>query len=201
MYDFVLPFMAFGAVAAFTPGPNNIMVSASGANYGFRRTLPHIMGIAVGFPLVLVAVGLGFGEVFRLYPAAHTVLKVLGASYLLFLSYKIMTAAPAPAKAEGEASQGKPLTMVQAALFQWVNPKAWTTTVSVVAAYTTLEHYSFQLSTMVGIFFIFGILSASMWTLFGKAIARILSTPRQVRMFNVAMGLLLAASLVPMLMG
>lgn len=188
MPETFIAYVVFAAVAAFTPGPNNLMVSASGANFGYRRTLQHVMGVTIGFPVMLVAIGLGIGTVFTEYPAAHTALKYVGAAYLLFLAWQIVSARPPGEKDDEEHIGGKPLNFMQAALFQWVNPKAWTVNVSAIAAYTTLENYGWQLTMMVIAAGIIAFLSASTWTLFGQGISKLLSTPFQHRVFNAFMG-------------
>lgn len=200
MTDTFLAYIVFAAVAAFTPGPNNLMVSASGANFGYRRTLRHVLGVTIGFPVMLVAIGLGVGQVFTEFPAVHIALKYIGAAYLLFLAWKIVSATPPGETDEEEHIGGKPLTFLQAALFQWVNPKAWTVNVSAIAAYTTLENYGWQLTLMVIAAGIIAFLSSSTWTLFGQGISRLLSTPFQQRAFNAFMGLLLVGSLYPILL-
>ncbi|MDX1454584.1 MAG: LysE family translocator [Gammaproteobacteria bacterium] len=202
MTENFIAYVIFASVAAFTPGPNNVMVSASGANFGYRRTIPHLLGIAFGFPVLLVSVGLGFGQLFTTYPAAHTALKVAGCAYLLFLAWKIGSTPPQNLEEQehaAEEKQGKPLTFLQAAAFQWVNPKAWTVNVSAVAAFTTLDGYAMQLFYMVLAAIVIGFSSSSTWTLFGQAIGHVLSTPRQQRVFNISMGILLVASLYPIL--
>lgn len=201
MTDTFLAYVVFAAVAAFTPGPNNLMVSASGANYGYRRTFQHVLGVTIGFPVMLVAIGLGIGSVFTEFPLVHTMLKYVGAAYLLFLAWQIVSAAPRSERDDAEEHVGgKPLTFMQAALFQWVNPKAWTVNVSAVAAYTTMENYSWQLTLMVIAAGVIAFFSASTWTLFGQGISRLLSTPFQQRAFNTFMGLLLVGSLYPILL-
>jgi len=189
----ILPLALFTIANAMTPGPNNIMLTASGAAFGFRRTLPHIAGIVIGFPAMTLAVGWGLGELFALYPQAHTILKWLGAAYLLYLAARI-AAASAP-KDAGEA--GQPLTALEAALFQWVNPKAWTMVISAIPAFTTLgPGYNTQLVTMALIFMAVSLPSASIWCAFGVGIRRLVSDPAALRLVNIVLSGLLALSVV-----
>ena len=115
-------FVLFAFVSSITPGPNNTMLLASGVNFGFRRSMPHALGISIGFMLLVICVGLGLGEVFKLFPWAYTLLRYVGAAYLLYLAWKI---ANAGGMSDNPDEHGKPMTFLGAAAFQWVNPKAW----------------------------------------------------------------------------
>jgi len=196
LLDFLIPAITFTCVMAFTPGPNNIMLTASGVNFGYVRTLPHIVGILLGMTTMIALAGFGLGGFFRAYPEAHSVLRVVGAAYLLFLAYKISTAA----STSGDGDDGgKPLTPLQAALFQWVNPKGWTFILALVATFTTVEQYHLQIVLIVLINLIVTFSATTSWTLFGQAIGRFLTgEPRRLRAFNVMMGLLLVATVIPM---
>lgn len=186
--------IAFALSSCITPGPNNSMLMASGLNYGTRRSLPHYLGIILGFPLMILAVGLGIAQVFDAYPALHTVLKVVGAAYLSFLAYKIATA-PAGIDASEE---GKPFTFLQAAAFQWVNPKAWVMAVGAIVTYTSIgNNYLAEVLQITAIFFVIGAPSIWAWLWLGASLQRILSSTRAVRVFNWSMAALLLASLVP----
>jgi len=186
----------FAVSATFTPGPNNVMLTASGANFGFRKTMPHISGICIGFPVMVAAIGLGFGLVFEKYPLLHLVLKYVGAAYLLWLSWKIMTTR----RAEEGNGQGRPLTFLQAAAFQWVNPKAWIMAVSAVSTYTSVQgNVFFEVAIITALFASVSFPSASTWTLIGVGLGRVLNDPGKLKIFNIVMGLLLVASIVPIL--
>ena len=127
-----LPALALFAFAgSITPGPNNLMLMASGANYGFRRTLPHMAGISIGFMVMMILAGLGMVELFDRFPVSYIILKTLSIGYMLYLVWKIATAAPATA----ETTTGRPMTFLQAAAFQWVNPKAWAMALTVITVY------------------------------------------------------------------
>src|SRR5690606_32484543 len=129
----LLPLLGFVVVSTVTPGPNNLMVLVSGANWGLRRTMPHIIGIAIGFPVMIVAVGLGLGVAFDRLPWLHDVLKYVGFAYLLYLAWRIARAG----RPELEGRAGRPLTVFEAASFQWVNPKAWAIVLGGMAVFTT----------------------------------------------------------------
>lgn len=196
MIEFLLPMTVFTCVAAFTPGPNNVMVTASGANFGYVRTLPHIGGVVFGYSLLLIALAVGLGEMFRLYPGAHENLRYVGSGYLLFLAYKIARSAPPET---GEIPMGKPLTWVQAAIFQCVNAKAWTIAAALIATFTDAENFTSRFVAILIVNVVVSFASVSTWTLFGQMISRYLSDPRHLRAFNYAMGGLLAATCVFML--
>ena len=189
-------FVLFAAVMFFTPGPNNIMVMSSGLTYGFRRTVPHILGVVIGFAFMVGAVGLGFGTVFIAFPVLQTILKYVGAAYLIYLAVMIAMAGPPQ---PGEASRG-PLTFWQGAMFQWVNVKGWVAIIGTITAYAAIAKFPFNIVLQVVIFLLMGTASITIWTLFGSALRPFLTSPMAVRVFNIAMALLLLASLYPVLM-
>ena len=188
--------LTFAVSMAATPGPNNAMVSASGANFGFARTVPHMLGITVGFPVMLAVVALGAGQAILAAPGAHAALKWAGVLYLLWLAWKIATAAP---KADAVAV-ARPLTFLQAGLFQWVNPKAWVIALGAVAAYTTAEAVLGQALMLAAIFGVVTLPVVAGWTLAGVGAGRLLHTPRGLRAFNLVMAGLLVLSLAPMVL-
>jgi len=184
----------FAIVTCVTPGPNNTMIMTSGMNYGIRRSLPHYSGIVLGFPVMVIAVGLGLATLFIEYPILHTVLKLVGAGYLSFLAYKI---ASAPVTELNETA-GKPFSFIQAAAFQWVNPKAWALAVGATATYTVMEQgYAMQVAVIALIFLIFGAPCILLWLWFGSALKKLLQKPQSVRVFNYTMAALLMGSLIP----
>jgi len=189
-------FVLFAAVMFFTPGPNNIMVMSSGLTYGFRRTVPHILGVVIGFAFMVGAVGLGFGTVFIAFPVLQTILKYVGAAYLIYLAVMIAMAGPPQ---PGEASRG-PLTFWQGAMFQWVNVKGWVAIIGTITAYAAIAKFPFNIVLQVVIFLLMGTASITIWTLFGSALRPFLTSPMAVRVFNIAMALLLLASLYPVFM-
>ena len=189
-------FVLFAAVMFFTPGPNNIMVMSSGLTYGFRRTLPHILGVVVGFAFMVGAVGVGFGTVFLAFPILQTILRYVGAAYLIYLAVMIAMAGPPK---PGEASRG-PLTFWQGAMFQWVNVKGWVAIIGTITAYAGIAQFPLNIVLQVLIFLLMGTASITTWTLFGSALRPFLTSPRLVQTFNIAMALLLLASLYPVFM-
>lgn len=186
----------FAVSTCFTPGPNNLMLVTSGAKFGLPRSWRHIWGVALGFPLMVAIVALFLGAVFRAVPWLHDALNIIGAVYLLYLSWKIIMAGGSIE--QGDA--GKPLTFTEAALFQWVNPKAWVMATGAIAAYTTASGYGLQVAGIVAAFMAAGFASSFTWVAFGTLIARFLDTPGRMRAFNITLGALLIASIVPILL-
>lgn len=197
MPDNLLPLTLFAVVGAFTPGPNNIMVMASGTAFGLRRTLPHIAGVTVGFAIVLVAFGAGLGKVFQAFPAVHQWVRIAGAAYLLYLAWRIARAGDPTA----DENLRRPLTFLEAALFQWLNVKALTLAVGVVTAFTTVGgNLTAELTAIVAIFSIATLATLVTWCLFGMGIKRLLSSPRALRITNLVLAALLALSVVTLFM-
>jgi len=198
MLSLLLPLIGFAVVTLFTPGPNNMMLTTSGLNFGFRRSIPHIAGIAVGFPLMVLLVGWGLAGLFATSETLHKVLKVVGTLYLLYLAYKIGSAEP---KIDEGERCAKPMSFWQAAAFQWVNPKGWIMAVSAATSFTTINGDNFREVLVIGaVFFVFGIPSSAVWCAFGMMIRRWLTASHHIRAFNIAMALALVASIVPMVM-
>jgi threonine/homoserine/homoserine lactone efflux protein len=192
----LLPALGFIIVSAVTPGPNNLMVLQSGANFGLRPTIPHILGISVGFPVMIVAIGLGLQYVFDAYPVVHSVLKWVTFAYLLWLAWQIASAG----RPHADPAAAKPVTFLQAAAFQWVNPKAWAMAVGAMALYTTGTGN--RLLEVFIIALMFGLVcfpNGVGWTLFGRAIAGFLENDRNRFWFNIGMAVLLIVSVVPTL--
>jgi threonine/homoserine/homoserine lactone efflux protein len=195
----ILSVAGFALATSATPGPNNAMAAASGATWGIRRTWWHILGIAVGFPVMFVGVALGAGDLLERHPVVHEVLRWVGAAYMLWLAWHIAMADPAGATAGGQG-RGRPLRFHEAALFQWVNPKAWIIVVGALATYTRAEGEALLLQVLLlaAIFFLVCIPSVLLWTAIGAGVARLFKTARSIRVFNWAMAVLLVASLVPL---
>jgi threonine/homoserine/homoserine lactone efflux protein len=198
-------FVLFSAVMFFTPGPNNIMLMASGLTYGFRPTLPHMAGVTIGFAFMIGAVGIGLGEVFLAYPVLQTILKYAGAAYLVYLAIAIAKADPAKvASAESGAEKAEeqrgPMTFWGAALFQWINAKGWVMVIGTITAYAAIAAFPWNIAVQVSLSLILGAFSCTTWTLFGTSLRPVLKSPRAVRAFNIVMALLLLASLYPVFM-
>lgn len=191
MNENLLPFILFAISATMTPGPNNVMLLASGANFGLRATTPHIVGISLGFPVMVAAVGLGLGAMFEQFPVLHDILRWAGSAYLLWLAWKIATAAGLGA----DKNRGRPFTFIEAAGFQWVNPKAWMMAISAFSVYSSPNAAPLPQALLFGaVFLVIAFPSCGSWAAFGSAIGRLLTSARALRAFNLAMGMLLAAS-------
>lgn len=186
----LLALLAFGAVSSFTPGPNNLMLMTSGANFGIARTMPHLSGVVIGFSAMVVIVGLGLFGLFHAWPASFTVLKVVSVLYTLWLAWK-MTRAAAPGSGEGGT---RPMTFLQAIAFQWINPKAWTMSLSAMALFAPDEKIGSVL-TVAGVFAMMTVTSATTWALAGRSIRRWLSSDRRLTVFNYTMAALLVGSI------
>ena len=193
--EILLALVGFAFVATATPGPNNFMVLASGLNHGLMSTMPHILGVVFGFALLLICLGFGLGQVLQNAPIAYTLLKFAGAAYLVYLAYRIAISGPVKS---GDL-KGKPFTFLQAAAFQWVNPKAWAMGVAAITVYTSTEDFLFTLPIVISVFALVALPSLVVWCGMGSMLRNLLTNPRSVRIFNVAMAAVLVASLWPML--
>jgi len=192
-FDLFWALLIFTFVMTVTPGPNTMMLLASGVNFGFRATVPHMAGITLGFGLMTVLVGMGLGEVFKLYPVLYKALSYAGAAYMLYLAWKI-----AMTRSMGEGKAGsRPMTFLQAAAFQWINPKAWVMAVTAITTYTIPSAYTFSVLLLTAMFMAMAVPGCSVWVLFGTGVRRWLENPVRLRVFNVAMASLLVLSLVP----
>lgn len=190
-----LPALAlFAFVTSVTPGPNNLMLMASGANFGFRRTVPHMLGVSLGFVLMAFLVGVGLAGLFQTYPVAVTALEVVSVVYMLWLAWKIAHAA-APKDREVGVS---PMTFLQAAAFQWVNPKAWAMATYAVTLYAP-DRSLWAVALVAVIFGAINLPSVSLWTLIGQQLRRVLTNTRRLTIFNWTMAGLLVLSLAPVL--
>lgn len=184
----------FALVSSITPGPNNLMLMASGANFGFRPTIPHMLGIGLGFMLMIFLVGIGLIGIFDAVPYSYNVLKIASVLYLCWLAWKIATAA-AP---DGSAKTGKPFTFLQAAAFQWVNPKAWTMALTAITLYAP-DRSLWAIFLVTLIFGFINLPSVSLWTIVGQKMQILLTSPKRLQSFNAVMALMLVGSLYPVL--
>lgn len=192
---FAVLFFAFSST--ITPGPNNIMMMSSGVNHGIKASLPHLIGICVGFPLMVLLIGLGFGVVLSNLPWLHLLIKVLGVVYLCWLAWKIASSTPTSL----EGSDSKPLNFWQAAAFQWVNGKAWVMASGAVAAFTTMQGHFYQDVIQITLaFLLMSLPCVGSWLLFGALLRRWLNQPTQQRIFNLCMALLLLLSIWPVVL-
>jgi len=186
----------FILATSITPGPNNVMILASGANHGFKKSIPHLLGIDLGFPIMMIAVGLGAGQLFQQSPAIFSWLKIIGVIYLSYLAFKIATA---PVQ-NFESIKAQPMTFFQALLFQWVNPKAWIMCIGAVVTFTVADaSYLYQVFIIALLFFVLGSPCTISWLWFGSILRRLLLQEKYLRVFNLSMGLLLMTSLIPVI--
>ncbi|MBN4056069.1 LysE family translocator [bacterium AH-315-J23] len=193
-FNVFLAFAAFCFVSSATPGPNNLMLMASGANFGIRRTVPHWLGIGTGFTVMVIVVGLGLMNVFEMFPVIYKILKTLSVAFLVYLAWKIANAAPL-----GETGTvGQPMTFLQAVAFQWVNPKAWAMALTAISVYSPSNSVAAVVTTAL-IFGLINLPSCSIWMFVGRQIHRFLTNPLRMRVFNIVMSLLLLTSLYPLL--
>lgn len=193
--DILLALLMFAFVSTITPGPNNLMLLASGANFGFQKTLPHMFGIMSGVVIMIVLLGLGAMQVFESVTWSYDLLKTLCVLYMLYLASKIARSAPLSGS---DKVDSKPFSFVQAALFQWVNPKAWTMALTAITLYSPER----SVESVLIIALVFGVVnlpSISVWVLAGKQLQVWLSDARYLRYFNWTMAALLLVSLYPML--
>ena len=210
----LLSLTAYAFVTSITPGPNNAMLLASGVNFGLKRTLPHILGVTLGFAVMQLALGLGVGLAFEAWPPLFTVLRVAGAAYMLYLAWRIASATPPPAPvSDGSAaspaspsarprpgsSRARPMTFMEASAFQWVNPKAVLMCVGAASAFMPQDRPVLGILVISAVFLAMGLPCQGAWAALGTALRGLLADRTRLRAFNVAMALLLAASLVPML--
>jgi threonine/homoserine/homoserine lactone efflux protein len=184
--------MTFALAMSITPGPNNTMLLASGVNFGFRRTLPHMIGITFGCMVMMVAIGLGLGQLFERVPTLYAALEAASVAYLLYLAWKI---AMSRTFSIGTSDQ-RPMTFLQAAAFQWVNPKAWMMTVTGVTAFRLSEDLLTNSIVLALAFAVVNLPSISIWAAFGVGMRRLLSSKIAMRAFNWTMAALLVASVI-----
>ena len=189
----LLALSIFAFVTSVTPGPNNMMLLASGVNFGIRRTVPHMLGIAAGFTAMLLVVGLGLGALVTAVPAVLVVLKVASAAYMLWLAWRLATS--------GSFGTGtgpaRPMTFVEAAGFQWINPKAWAMALTATSVYTQPDAFYLSVVIVALVFGAINLPSVGVWAAFGVGLRGFLAVPARLRVFNVAMAVLLALSVVP----
>lgn len=191
----------FAFVTSITPGPNNAMLFASGVNHGIRRTIPHLLGVTLGFTFMQLAVGLGVGMIFEVMPGLYSTLRALGVAYMFYLAWRIGTSTP-PAAAEAAApspqTAGRPMTFLEASAFQWVNPKALMMCVTAASTYAPPDKPILGAFIVTGVFFVAGMPCVALWVLLGRVMRGLLQDRRRLMAFNWAMAVLLAASVAPM---
>ncbi|MGE0283892.1 MAG: LysE family translocator [Rhizobiaceae bacterium] len=184
----------YAFVTSVTPGPNNVMLMASGANFGFARTVPHMLGVGIGFGVMVFLVGVGLMGVFQAIPHSDLALKLVSVVYMLYLAWKIASASGIDDGPRGS----QPMTFLQAAAFQWVNPKAWSMALAAISLYAASQSIG-SVAVVAAVFLAVNIPSVSLWALAGTQVRRLLSNPAHLRLFNITMAALLVLSLYPIL--
>ncbi len=193
-WSFFVSVAIFALVMTGTPGPNNVMLTTSGANFGYRRSVPHFLGIGLGLISLIVLNGVGLGVVFHTYPLMQEILKWAGSAYLLYLAWRIVRAG---LSVNLEEEVAKPMTCLEAMMFQFLNPKAWMMSVTAVSSFAAQgSDYGWSIVAICVVFLIVQIQTSSVWVGFGTFIRRWLSTPRSWKVFNSSMGALTASCVV-----
>jgi threonine/homoserine/homoserine lactone efflux protein len=194
-FELLPALLALAVATLFTPGPNNAMLAASGANFGFRRTIPHLLGVALGFPIMLLTVGMALGEVFQASPFLREGLRYGGAVILLWIAWKLATSGGLGTK----SGSIRPMRFIGAVGFQWINPKAWTMAIAATSQFISATD-PYGTAGLVSVTFLsLGLASAATWTLAGQSFARWLTSARRLRIFNIAMASLIVMSTVQLL--
>ena len=194
MIELYIALVLFAFVSSVTPGPNNIMLLASGANFGFIKTIPHMLGISIGHVFMTILIGTLVMEIFKLYPITFTFLKIFCAIYLLYFAWKIASLSIK----NSESTTSKPFSFYQAAIFQWVNPKAWAMSLTAITIYAPEKNFT----SVVLVAVIFGFVNlpcVSIWTIFGQNLRRYLNTNIRMKFFNFTMAILLVITLYPII--
>lgn len=192
----IIPLLTFAFVTSSTPGPNNVMLMSSGMNYGFKQSIPHMAGVMVGIPFMVLLVGLGLVQLFEQVPHSFTLLRVVSFCYLMYLAWRIaLTKSLRPREISTQ-----PLGFFEAALFQWVNPKAWVMALTAIAVYTPDSRPLNSVFIVVFVFVISGTFATFLWTLLGQQLRQFFSDPVKLRIVNITLALILVATLLPMLL-
>lgn len=194
--DYYLAVLAFTFVAGVTPGPNNIMLFSSGVNHGVVKSLPHYFGICLGFPLLVAAIGFGLGTLFQQFPQIHLIIKMFGILYLLFLAWKIANSG----NTNEESVISAPITFIQAAIFQWLNPKAWVIAIGAITTFTQPNNVTHSILWIIVAYFFMGLLAMGVWLFLGASLQSFLKDAKRNQYFNWLMAALLVISIFPMVM-
>lgn len=193
----VLALILFAFSALATPGPNTLMIMLSSIRFGMKKTFAHYFGVCCGFPIMVIILGMGLKEVFTAYPVIHSIVKYVGAVYMLYLAWKIMRASSQIKEIEVGGKSLKPMSFLQAVLFQWANPKAWVIAITAISTYTTIGGSLYgQILLMALIFFVVNIPSLGVWYIGGRVIKKLIKNEKALQYFCVTMGVLLILSIV-----
>lgn len=199
--EILVALIVFAFISSITPGPNNLMLMTSGINFGVRRTVPHMLGVTSGFTLMIAMIGLGLMQLIQAVPGSMMVITILSGLYLLYMAWKIATTDTSQARDDVTTSRSKPFTFVQAALFQWVNPKAWTMALTAISAYAPKSQGWIGVLMVAGVFGIVNLPATGTWAVMGSKMRRFLGDPMRMKTFNIIAASLLVASLYPMVTG
>jgi threonine/homoserine/homoserine lactone efflux protein len=199
--EILVALVIFAFISSITPGPNNLMLMTSGINFGVRRTVPHMLGVTSGFTLMIALIGLGLMQLIQAVPGSMMVITILSGLYLLYMAWKIATTDTSQARDDVTTSRSKPFTFVQAALFQWVNPKAWTMALTAISAYAPKSQGWIGVLMVAGVFGIVNLPATGTWAVMGSKMRRFLGDPMRMKTFNIIAASLLVASLYPMVTG
>ena len=193
---FISSVFVFGLIVAITPGPNNLMLFSSALNFGFKKTLPHAIGIWFGNIIMLILCGAGLATVFIGSPLIRQIMKIISIFFILYLAWKFGTTPPKNIKSERVR---KPLNIFQASLFQWVNPKAWIFTVGAITLFTTGKNIFKETFTIGYILVLTMIISTTAWSCGGYFLQKLLKSQKQQKIFNIIMGIILALTIIPII--
>ncbi len=197
-FTILLSIATFTLSTVCTPGPNNIMLLSSGLTFGYKRTIPHMLGIIIGFPLMVLLVGFGLGTLFENFPQILSILKIVGIAYLFYMAYKI--ANNTSSYEIDENNKSKPFTFLQAALFQWVNPKAWIMAITSISIFvSSTQNSSLQVLVVSFIYLLSSLVSTNIWSFGGVFLKKFIKNESSVKRFNILMAILLVASVIPIL--
>jgi threonine/homoserine/homoserine lactone efflux protein len=194
-YELLIGLITFAFVSSITPGPNNLMLMSSGATFGFKQTIPHVLGVGLGFTLMILLVGIGLVQLFDLYPITYQILKVVSVVYLGYLAFKIATSSRLESKT---SSTAKPFSFMQAASFQWVNPKAWTMALTAISVYSPNDQFD-SIALVAIIFGLINLPCICCWTTLGQKLSKYLKNEKHLTLFNRSMASLLILSIIPVL--
>jgi threonine/homoserine/homoserine lactone efflux protein len=196
--EFLAALAVFAFVSSITPGPNNLMLMASGINFGFRLTIPHMLGVSIGFTFMILLVGIGVMQFINAVPGSRTAITLASGFYLLYMAWKIATTDTSSADSDTINTASKPFTFLQAALFQWVNPKAWTMALTGISAYAPKDQGWLGILFVAMVFGAINLPSTGIWAVMGAKLRRFLRDPLRLRVFNIIAAMLLVTSLYPM---
>ena len=192
MHPEILSISLFWFVTAYTPGPNNVVASYSGFNFGVKKTIPHILGVTLGFTSLVIFLSIGLINVFKLFPIIQTVIKYLGTLFLIYLAYKIAFSVNS-----GDTKKENPVKFIETFLFQYLNPKGVTVAIIVVSTYVELgENYLNYATQIVFLAFLFSITSITLWTCVGRFLRKFATNDKFIKYFNYVMSTLLLLSII-----